>query len=172
MVGTALIGKNVTRLADSCCLQALLQRGLVVADGGALGKSLAKFWQSRGDDLALNEGGCGRKTTVEVQRGNDGFKGICEERRLFASATAIFPATQSKMDAKVQRNGHGSKVCAADNRRTKTGQIPFACGGKAAEELLCHDKAQDGIPKKLQLLVVGGGCSEPIATQPWIFMEK
>ena len=98
VVGAALGGEDVLGLAGAGGLQMLLQRGFVVADGSAEGvaglQRKVEIGQGGLDDLLFDEGAGGVESAVEIERGDDGFEGVGEQRRLFPAAALLFSAAE------------------------------------------------------------------------------
>jgi len=163
VIGSALSGEDVLRLACSCGLKVFLESGLVVADGSGEGVAGAEGSVEVGDrgldDVALDEGARGVETAVEVESGDDGFESVGEERGLLAAAALLFSAAKAEQCAETDAFCDAAKVTTADEGCSKAGEFAFASVGKAAEEAVGYGKSEDGVPHELKLFVVccGGG---------------
>ena len=138
VVGTALVGEDVVRLAGAGGLEMLLQRGFVIADGSAEGVAAlhgeVKIRQGGLDDVLFDEGAGGVETAIEVEGCDDGFEGVGEECGLAAAAALFFAATEAEERAEVDASGDLAEVAAADEGGAEAGQFAFARGGEAMEE--------------------------------------
>ncbi len=118
MVGTALVGEDVMGLAGTGGLEMLLQRGFMVADGAAEGVAVlhgeVKVGERRLDDVLFDEGAGGGETTVEIEGGDDGFKGVGEEGGLFAAAALFFAAAEAEERTEVDAGSYFAEMATAD----------------------------------------------------------
>jgi hypothetical protein len=63
--------------------------------------------------VAFDEGARGVETAVEIERGDDGFESIGEERRLLAATTLFFSAAEPEHGAEADALGDAAKVTTA-----------------------------------------------------------
>ncbi len=164
MVGAALVGEDVVGLAGARGLEMLLQGGFVVADGSAEGVASlhgeVKIGEGGLDDVSFDEGASGVEAAVEIEGGDDGFKGVGEKRGLSAAAALFFAAAEAEERAEVDAGGDLAEVAAADERGAEASQFALAGSREAAEEGFGNDEAKDGVADELELFVVGGGVGE------------
>ena len=164
MVGAALVGEDVVGLSGAGGLEVLLQGGFVVADGSAEGVAglhgEVKIGQGGLDDVLFDEGAGGVEAAVEIEGGDDGFKGVGEKCGLPAAAALFFAAAEAEERAEVDASGDLAEMTAADERGAETSQFALAGGGEAAEERFGDDEAENGVADELELFVVGGGVGE------------
>src|ERR1700733_10464719 len=92
------------------------------------------------------------ETTVEIQRGDDGFDAVRQQGRLFAAPASFFSAPQPQEASQIDRSGHLRQMASAHQAGTEAGPLAFVKIGKTAEEDLGDYQAQDRVSQKLQLL--------------------
>jgi hypothetical protein len=130
MVGAALVGEDVVGLARAGGLEMLLQGGFVIADGSAEGVAGVESDVEAGDgrlDYAFFDEGAGSvESSIEVERGYDGFESVGEESGLLAAAALLFPAAETEMRAEADGGGDFAEMTAADERGAEAGEFAFS----------------------------------------------
>jgi hypothetical protein len=161
VIGAALGGEDVLRLAGAGSLEVLLESGLVIADGSGEGtsggESTVKFRKRGLYDVAFDEGSRGVESTVEIKGGDDGLEGVGEERGFLSSAALLFAATEAEHGSESDAIGDMAEMAAADERGTKTRELAFASVREETVEALGDGETEDSVADKFKLLVVAGG---------------
>ena len=160
VIGAALGGEDVLRLACSGGLEMLLEGGLVVADGPgegvACGEGAVEVGDGGLDNVALDEGARGVEPAVEVERGDDGLESVGEECRLLATTALLFATAEAKQGSKADALGNVAEVAAADEGGAKACEFALAGVGEALIEAFGDDETQHGVADELKLLVIAG----------------
>ena len=164
VVGPALGGEDVLGLAGAEGLKVLLESGLVVADGSGEGVAVVESGleggQGRLDYLFFDEAARGGEAAVEVEGGDDGFKGVGEQGGLATASTGLLSAAEADVVAEADAGGDVAEMTAADEGGAETGELALAGVGEAAEEGFGCEEAEDGVADELKLLVIGAGVVE------------
>lgn len=156
VVGAALGLDCVFGLAVVAGLEQFLKGGFGVADGFCSAHLVAECGRSGLENFPQDEAAGGPEATVEVKSCHDSFDAICEQGGFFASAAALFTASEEHVFAEVEARGDLAKVLAADEFGAEAGKLAFAQLGIAAAEVFGDEEADDGVAEELKLLVVGG----------------
>src|SRR5277367_805645 len=91
---------------------------------------------------------------IEVDRRNESFHGIGQQRLLLPSATHLLAAAQEEEFAQLQGICHLEQMRRADQVGLELRQAAFRRARVKSDQLFADDKAQDGVAQKLELLVV------------------
>jgi hypothetical protein len=160
MVGAALSDEGVVGLTEAGGLEVLLEGGFVVADGSAEGgagfESEVEAGQRGLDDVLVDEGAGGVEAAIEIERGDDGFEGVGEERGFTAASALLFSAAEKKKRAELDAGGDLAEMAAADQGGAETGELAFAGVGETEEKGFGDGQTENGVAYELKLLVVGG----------------
>ena len=78
------------------------------------------------DDVLFDEGAGGGEASVEIERGDDGFEGVGEERRLFAAAALLFATAEAEERAEIDAVSDFAEMTAADEGGAEAGEFAFA----------------------------------------------
>ena len=104
--------------------------------------------------MPVHETGYGLKPSVEIQRSQNSFERVGQERRLFSSPAALFAASQTQVEAKIDGGRNRCHVLAADEAGAKPCPLPFAHLRKPAIKRFRNHQAENRVSKKFQPLVV------------------
>ena len=92
---------------------------------------------------------------IEVERGQQGFHGVREQRGFAPSSGFLLAAPQPEIAAQLQLLGAVYEVLRIDQMGAQLGELALLIGGEALVQLLARDQLKHGIAQKLHLLVVG-----------------
>ena len=92
--------------------------------------------------------------TVNINRTDDGFKGVGHDARPRASSRSQFPLAQEDIVPHVELGTDRSQRRFADDTGPGLGQFPFGHVGIMKEQIFTYDQVQDGIAQKFQAFVV------------------
>jgi hypothetical protein len=160
VIGTGLVGEDVTRLSKAGSLEMFLKGRFVVADGSREGIARlhgeVKVGQGWLDDVLIDKSAGGFETTVEVESGNNGFECVGEDGGLGAASALFFAAAKAEETAKINAEGDLSEMAATDKRGTETREFALTGRGEAVKEGLGHGETEYGVAYKLKLLIIRG----------------
>ena len=153
MFRSSLLDEHVSRLRQTQTLQCLLQCGLEIGDRKRPAATLHPF-HLRCDHIAQNEIASGFKPAIQINRCQNCFESIDEQGRLAAAAALFFTASETQIVAQFQLLRHLNQMPFADQMSPQFREFALTKMRKTMEEFFASHQRQDGIAKKLELLVV------------------
>ena len=143
VVGAGLLLHHIAQLLLGILLDDLLQAGLVVGLGVlALG--------DEGQDEVL----CHLHAAVEVEGGDEGFKGVRHDAGAGAAAAVLFAPAQTQVIAEIDLLSELEQCALADEAGADAGQIALGAVGIGVEQVVRRDDLQHAVAQKFQPLVV------------------
>jgi hypothetical protein len=135
---------------EAALLEPLLQGRFVIGAAQTLGFT----GEGRVEQRAAQK--CGRcsKTGVEVNRPDDGFKGVGKQALLFASAGFFLACTEAQMIAQLEPLRCGVKQRRADDLRQCFRKLPCIPIGKGLAKVFAGDQPENAIAQKFEPLVI------------------
>ena len=147
-------------------LEKLLQRGLMIADAAAALQRSAQFFHIRFDDPFFDEDARRLQTTIQIDRPNDRFETVCQQRGLLASAAPLLALAQEEACAQIQLERYLPQMLPADQPGPQPGQLPFLQLRIAAVERIGRNQANDRIAEEFKLFIIEGFGSRALAQRP------
>src|ERR1043165_4608899 len=150
VIGSDLIDDVVLRKRQPLPLRELLQRGLVIVEEEVVGVDALDVVAER----SLDERARGLDAGVEIDRRDHRFEEVRQQRVLLPPARLLLA------DAEVDDLAHavvarlGGEAGGAHEIRLDLRERPFIDRGKAMEEQVADDEAEDGVAEELERLVV------------------
>jgi hypothetical protein len=131
-------------------LHKFLERGFIISAA-----FFDQFFPFRVQEHTMDEVGSGVDTAIEVNGGEDGFRGVGEDRGTGSAAAGLLSPAQFETPAQFKFDGDLVKALFTDEGRADSGQIAFREVGVSGKEVFGGNEAQDGITKELKALVAG-----------------
>ena len=149
MIRAGLPGEPVLQRLLLVFLHDLLQHGLVVLERAARDRNVHLM-----RDKAQHERARGFDPAVQIDRAEQRLGRVREDRRPLAPAAGLLAVAQPDLlrDAEFPRDL--AQRALAHHRRAQLGQVALGQLGIVREQVIRRDKAQYGIAKELQPLVV------------------
>jgi hypothetical protein len=94
-------------------------------------------------------------TTIEINRGEDSFKGIDEKALLTASTGGFLAAAEAEVSAEVECLSCVNQVGRADEMILDEGKLALGEPAEMREEPLADEPAENRISQKLETFVIG-----------------
>ena len=146
VVGAGLLLHHIAQLLFGVLLDDLLQAGLVVGLGVlALG--------DEGQDEVL----CHLHAAVEVEGGDEGFKGVRHDAGAGAAPAVLFAPAQTQVIAEIDLLSELEQCALADEAGADAGQIALRAVSIGVEQIVRRDDLQHAVAQKLKPLVVFDG---------------
>jgi hypothetical protein len=98
----------------------------------------------------------GVKSTIQVNRADEGFKGIGQCGSALAASTGLLAASHHDETAEIKSQSAISEGWAGYDAGSELCQLPLTKVRKHTEEMLCDSDLNHGITKKFQTLIVEG----------------
>ena len=154
MSGTVFLQEGVNGLRASGGVDEFLQARFVVGEARSFVGMSFKPAKFRGEDFLkddlLREG----ETGVEVESGEDRFKGIGEEGGLGSSAALFFATAETQVQSDSETLGGADQVFGADEMGLQFRELSLVVLGESAEKLDAGDESEDGVADEFHLFVV------------------
>lgn len=97
----------------------------------------------------------GINPAIEVNGGEDGFRGVGEDRGSGSAAAGLLPSAQFETSAEFKFDSDLKEALFTDEGSADSGQIAFREVRVSGKEVFGGNKAQDGITEELKAFVAG-----------------
>src|SRR4029077_6463604 len=150
VVGAALAYHAIFRRRPPPPLQKFLQRGFAIGLRDALTALLERLLEEHPSQHPARRA----KSAIDINRGDYRFERISEQGLLFPPAVFLSPAPQPQVLAQAQPPRSRLQGTCIYDPRAALGKLPFAPLRKTRQEIFAGEQLEDGIPEKLQPLIV------------------
>ncbi len=146
----ARLGDLVLQRGQPVARSRFLQQRLVVARSRSAHRFVYAITKLRKDEPAG-----GLEATVNVDRADNGFERVRDDRRLGAPAGTLFPPPETKMRTETKIHSQIGERFGAHHSGFRLGQMPLGTAGELMVEKIGDDQAKDRVAKELEPFVAG-----------------